>query len=187
MPGPLGMPPAHGPLVPPSQQSSQSVSQSQTTNGTSAIPIASANLLNNLSTDSQTPLPPSATSVNSSAQSTSSPPYFGDQTTASSSSQPSQSSDGSLVSSPISPHLQSQANGFPVPTNGTTPSAGSVTVNGQIGNYSQQQQQQPPPPSNGSQGTWTGQNTLSYTQSIPPNDPRAPHNNYCEFSISPCD
>lgn len=82
---------------------------------------------------------------------------------------------GSLVTSPISPpHLQQ--NGYAA--NSATP--GSVTGNGQLQGYTQQQQQQQLS-SNGGQGTWTGPNTLTYTQSMQPPDPRASsHNAYCK-------
>lgn len=41
----------------------------------------------------------------------------------------------------------------------------------------QQQQQQP---FTGAQGTWTGNNTLTYTQSMQPPDPRSHHPGYCK-------
>lgn len=71
------------------------------------------------------------------------------------------------------------------PLNGGYPVAGTssgstvaATNNAQLQSYTQQQQQQPPPgPSNG--GTWTGPNTLTYTQSMQP--PGTTHANYCEW------
>lgn len=82
---------------------------------------------------------------------------------------------GSLVTSPISPHLQQ--NGYA--TNNATP--GNVTGNGQLQGYTPQQQQLP---NNGGQGTWTGPNTLTYTQTMQPPDPRtSSHNAYCKCSV----
>ncbi|XP_055387586.1 mothers against decapentaplegic homolog 4 isoform X2 [Condylostylus longicornis] len=74
-----------------------------------------------------------------------------------------------VVTSPMSPHMQQ--NGYV-----TMASNNQAT---QVQTYTQ--------PSNGSgnvvaggvvQGTWTGSNTLTYTQSIPPPDPRSQHANY---------
>jgi mothers against decapentaplegic homolog 4 len=42
------------------------------------------------------------------------------------------------------------------------------------------QQQQNYTPNGGVQGTWKGSNTLTYTQSMQPPDPRSQHNNYCK-------
>lgn len=78
-----------------------------------------------------------------------------------------------LGATPLSPHLQQ--NGY-----GTTATSANATGNGQIQSYSQQQQQQQQPPHNGGQGTWTGSNTLTYTQSMQPPDSRTSHNAYCK-------
>ncbi|PNF28264.1 Mothers against decapentaplegic-like protein 4 [Cryptotermes secundus] len=67
----------------------------------------------------------------------------------------------SPTTAPVSPHLQQ--NGF---TNSGTLSSTSPN---------QQQQQQP---FSGAQGTWTGNNTLTYTQSMQPPDPRSHHPGY---------
>lgn len=67
------------------------------------------------------------------------------------------------VNSPVSPHLQQ--NGY-----------ASVANN----QPNQIQQQQNYTPNGGVQGTWKGSNTLTYTQSMQPPDPRSQHNNYCK-------
>lgn len=108
-----------------------------------------------------------------SQQSTSSPPYYGEQQNAQVASQPLNiANDGSLtnsiVSSPISPHLQQNGYG-----NGATNTA-NITGNGQIPNFPSQQGG---PPHNGAQGTWSGQHTLTYAP-----DPRNSHTNYCELN-----
>lgn len=69
----------------------------------------------------------------------------------------------STVNSPVSPHLQQ--NGY-----------ASVANN----QPNQIQQQQNYTPNGGVQGTWKGSNTLTYTQSMQPPDPRSQHNNYCK-------
>lgn len=74
--------------------------------------------------------------------------------------------DHSTVNSPVSPHLQQ---------NGYT----SVANN----QPNQIQQQQNYTPNGGVQGTWKGSNTLTYTQSMQPPDPRSQHNNYCKQNI----
>lgn len=111
-----------------------------------------------------------------SQQSTSSPTYgYSDQQSAVASQPINSANEGSLpssiVSSPISPHLQQ--NGY----NGATNSA-NLTGNGQLPNFAQQGT-----PHNGAQGTWSGQHTLTYTQSMLP-DQRNSHTNYCKYSIS---
>lgn len=110
-----------------------------------------------------------------SQQSTSSPTYYSDQQSAQVASQPINSANegslpNSIVSSPISPHLQQ--NGY----NGGTNSA-SITGNGQLPNFAQQGT-----PRNGAQGTWSGQHTLTYTQTMLPPDPRNSHTNYCKYA-----
>ncbi|GLH10478.1 Protein mothers against dpp [Gryllus bimaculatus] len=83
---------------------------------------------------------------------------------------PQQSTDGTTGGSqgPVSPHLQQ---------NGYTP-AGSMS--GAANSQQQVQQQQP-----GAGGTWTGNNTLTYTQSMQPPDPRAPHTGFWGHSTGP--
>ncbi|KAK7867117.1 hypothetical protein R5R35_005836 [Gryllus longicercus] len=83
---------------------------------------------------------------------------------------PQQSTDGTTGGSqgPVSPHLQQ--NGY------TT--AGSMS--GAANSQQQVQQQQP-----GAGGTWTGNNTLTYTQSMQPPDPRAPHTGFWGHSTGP--
>ncbi len=66
------------------------------------------------------------------------------------------------VNSPVSPHLQQ--NGY------------ASVANNQPNQIQQQQNYTP----NGVQGTWKGSNTLTYTQSMQPPDPRSQHNNYCK-------
>lgn len=73
----------------------------------------------------------------------------------------------SPTAAPVSPHLQQ--NGF---TNSGTLSSTSPN---------QQQQQQP---FTGAQGTWTGNNTLTYTQSMQPPDPRSHHPGYWGHSAA---
>lgn len=63
---------------------------------------------------------------------------------------------------PVSPHLQQ--NGF----NNALSSSGSQQS------------------FTGAQGTWTGNNTLTYTQSMQPPDPRAHHPGFCKFPKSFC-
>lgn len=179
MPGPLN----HSALAAQSQQTS-----SQAANGTPSQNIQSSagqNVMLNALPAAQDPV-----AITQNQQATSSPPYYADQQPASQSSQAQQinSTDGqlsaSLASSPISPHLQ-QPNGYPATGNGSAATAVTgtpVTGNGQLQNYTTQQQQQQPP-SNSAQGTWTGQNTLSYTQSIQPPDPRSSHNSYCKSIV----
>lgn len=107
-----------------------------------------------------------------SQQSTSSPTFYGDQANATPSAQQISPADGQLtnsISSPISPHLQQNGYG-----NGAANPA-NITGNGQLP-YAQQQQ----PPHNGAQGTWSGPNTLTYTQTMLPPDPRSSHNSYCK-------
>lgn len=76
-----------------------------------------------------------------------------------------------MVSSPMSPHLQQ--NGF---GNGTNPA--NITGNGQIASFPPQQ---PGAAHNGAQGTWSGQHTLTYTQTMCPPDPRNSHTSYCKY------
>jgi len=47
---------------------------------------------------------------------------------------------------------------------------------GTLSSTSPNQQQ----PFTGAQGTWTGNNTLTYTQSMQPPDPRSHHPGYCK-------
>ena len=73
-------------------------------------------------------------------------------------------------SSPVSPHLQQ--NGFTNAVNQTvaTNSTGaqpSTTISQAF---------------TGAGGTWTGSNTLTYTQSMQPPDNRNHHNSYCKFN-----
>lgn len=180
MPGPLGIQTNHGPL----SSASQSSAQPLPTNGTQQPSLPGSGLMSALPQSDS--LASAAGSAPSAAQSTSPTAYFGDQApSATAQSQQISANDGQMgnshVPSPISPHLQSQQNGYPVTGNGanaaTAGGGGAVSGNAQLQSYAQQQ---PPAPSNGSQGTWTGQNTLSYTQSIQPSDPRATHNSYCE-------
>lgn len=118
-------------------------------------------------------LPGQSVPTNTQQQSTSSPPYYGgDQQNAQVASQPLNiANDGSLtnsiVSSPISPHMQQNGYG-----NGTTNTA-NITGNGQIPSFPPQQGAAP---HNGAQGTWSGQHTLTYAP-----DPRNSHTNYCEY------
>ncbi|KAJ6637399.1 Mothers against decapentaplegic like 4 [Pseudolycoriella hygida] len=72
------------------------------------------------------------------------------------------------VNSPVSPHLQQ--NGY-----------ASVANN----QPNQIQQQQNYTPNGGVQGTWKGSNTLTYTQSMQPPDPRSQHNNYWTHGNQP--
>lgn len=59
---------------------------------------------------------------------------------------------------------------------------GYVTVSNNQPNQLQQQQQQTysQPPNGSAQGTWKGSNTLTYTQSMQPPDPRSQHSAYCK-------
>lgn len=43
-----------------------------------------------------------------------------------------------------------------------------------------QQQTYAQPPNGSAQGTWKGSNTLTYTQSMQPPDPRTQHSAYCK-------
>lgn len=143
---------------------SQMTSQPPPTGG--QPPNNGANLIGSLPTDPQL----SVQAVPANAQSTSSPTYYSDQQPAQVASQPINSAnEGSLVSSPISPHLQQ--NGF----NGAS-NAANITGNGQLPNFAQQAT-----PHNGAQGvTWSGQHTLAYTQNMIPPDPRNSHSNFCK-------
>lgn len=68
-----------------------------------------------------------------------------------------------IQASPVSPHLHQ--NGFQTGNlPGTSPNAQ---------NFASTQAQ--------GQGTWTGNNTLTYTQSMQPPDPRNHHPGYCEW------
>lgn len=122
----------------------------------------------------------SGPNVATNSQQSTSPTFYGDQSNASAPPQQINSPtdpqlSNSIVSSPISPHLQQNGYG-----NGA-PNASTITGNGQLP-YAQQQQ--PPAPShNGAQGTWSGPNTLTYTQTMLPPDPRSSHNNYCKRTI----
>lgn len=106
-----------------------------------------------------------------SQQPTSSPPYYGEQQNNQVASQP-LNIDGSLtnsiVSSPISPHLQQNGYG-----NGAT-NTSNITGNGQIASFPSQQGAAP---HNGAQGTWSGQHTLTYAP-----DPRNSVTNYCAYN-----
>lgn len=185
LPGSHQIPTNHSSM--PSQQQ-QPQPQSSNSSQPQNIPGSTQNvMLNSLpsNSDSQSVALSGQPISQNQQQSTSSPTYYGDQTP----SQPTQINSGpvgepqlsgAIATSPLSPHLQQ--NGYPVSGNGAT-GAGNVTGNGQLQNYTQQrQQQQQQPPNNGGQGTWTGQNTLSYTQSIQPPDLRASHNTYCKWS-----
>lgn len=184
IPSSISIQASHGSLPP----ASQSSAQSQSTNGTPQSSMPGAGMLGSLP-PSDTQSLTSASVGSASTQSSSPPTYFGDQPPPPSTQNPQiNTSDGQMgnshVSSPISPHLQPHQNGFAVAGNGAggaSVAGGAVNANGQLQSYSQQQQ--PPQPSNGSQGTWTGQNTLSYTQSIQPSDPRASHNSYCKSPL----
>lgn len=132
-------------------------------------PSNGPNMIGSLPTDPQLTVQPGSTN---SQQSTSSPTYYSDQQSAQVASQPiNAATEGSLpnslVSSPISPHLQQNGyNGAANPAN--------ITGNGQLPNFAQAT------PHNG--GTqWSGNHTLSYTQSMLPPDPRNPHTNFCKF------
>ncbi|KAJ4450800.1 hypothetical protein ANN_02230, partial [Periplaneta americana] len=75
----------------------------------------------------------------------------------------------SPTTAPVSPHLQQ--NGF--------------TNTGTLSSTSPSQQQQPQQqPFTGAQGTWTGNNTLTYTQSMQPPDPRTHHPGYWGHSAA---
>lgn len=129
------------------------------------------NMIGSLPTDPQLTVQPVPTN---SQQSTASPTYYSDQQSAQVASQPINSANegslsNSIVSSPISPHLQQ--NGY----NGATNSA-NITGNGQLPNFQPQGQ-----PHNGAQGTWSGQHTLAYTQTMMPPDPRNSQANFCKF------
>jgi MAD (mothers against decapentaplegic) family protein 4 len=73
----------------------------------------------------------------------------------------------SPTAAPVSPHLQQ--NGF----------TSSGTLSSTSPNQQQQQQ-----PFTGAQGTWTGNNTLTYTQSMQPPDPRSHHPGYWGHSAA---
>lgn len=77
-------------------------------------------------------------------------------------------------SSPVSPHLQQ--NGF---NNTTGPVATTTNVAGQVA--SNQPAATMGQNFTGAGGTWTGSNTLTYTQSMQPPDNRNHHNSYCKF------
>ncbi|XP_021934260.1 mothers against decapentaplegic homolog 4 isoform X3 [Zootermopsis nevadensis] len=79
----------------------------------------------------------------------------------------SSSQQQSPTAAPLSPHLQQ--NGF--------------TNSGTLSNTSPNQQQQQQP-FTGAQGTWTGNNTLTYTQSMQPPDPRSHHPGYWGHSAA---
>lgn len=135
------------------------------------------NMIGSLPPDPQ--LSVQSVSTNS-QQSTASPTYYNDQQSAQVASQPINSAtEGSLpnsmVSSPISPHLQQ--NGY----NGAT-NASSITGNGQLPNFAQQQQGQP---HNGAQGTWTSQqtHTLNYMQTMVPPDLRNSQSSFCKCQM----
>ena len=99
---------------------------------------------------------------------------------------------------PMSPHLQQ--NGFqPLPPQNTV-SQQAYQTTPQNGGPQQQpmsvamNNQQPvigsapvPCPPNGAgvsgQGTWTGNSTLTYTQTMQPPDPRNQHPSYCKFYL----
>ncbi|XP_031638437.1 mothers against decapentaplegic homolog 4 isoform X2 [Contarinia nasturtii] len=110
-----------------------------------------------------------------SQQSTSSPTYgYSDQQSVQVASQPINSANegslpNSIVSSPISPHIQQ--NGY---NGATTKNSANLPGNGQLPNFAQGL---PNAPHNGAQGTWSGQHTLTYTQSMLP-DQRNSHTNY---------
>lgn len=72
--------------------------------------------------------------------------------------------------SPVSPHLQQ--NGF---ANQQQPVANVSTGGGQTATPASGQA------FTGAGGTWTGANTLTYTQSMQPPENRNHHNNYCKF------
>lgn len=72
-------------------------------------------------------------------------------------------------SSPVSPHMQQ--NGF----NGTS---ANVTASNNVSGNSQTVTTLPQTYT-GAGGTWTGSNTLTYTQSMQPPDSRNHHNTYC--------
>ncbi|PSN44989.1 Mothers against decapentaplegic 4 [Blattella germanica] len=80
----------------------------------------------------------------------------------------SSSQQQSPTAAPVSPHLQQ---------NGFTNTAG--TLSGTSPN-----QQSQPQPFTGAQGTWTGNNTLTYTQSMQPPDPRSHHPGYWGHSAA---
>ncbi|XP_055308270.1 mothers against decapentaplegic homolog 4 isoform X2 [Sitodiplosis mosellana] len=125
-------------------------------------------MIGSLPTDPQ--LSVQSVSTNS-QQSTSSPTYYSDQQSAQVPSQPINSANegslpNSIVSSPISPHLQQ--NGY----NGAA-NAANITGNGQLPNFAPQGT-----PHNGAQGTWSGQHTLTYTHNMMPPDQRNAHSNY---------
>lgn len=105
-------------------------------------------------------------------QSTSPHAYYGPDQAQLSTSGDQQLAGTAMGATPLSPHLQQ--NGY-----GVSVSTANVTGNGQLQSYTQQQQQ-PQPPHNGGQGTWTGPNTLTYTQSMQPPDSRTSHNAYCK-------
>nr|CUT08827.1 Medea [Blattella germanica] len=79
----------------------------------------------------------------------------------------SSSQQQSPTAAPVSPHLQQ--NGF--------------TNTGTLSGTSPNQQSQPQP-FTGAQGTWTGNNTLTYTQSMQPPDPRSHHPGYWGHSAA---
>lgn len=132
------------------------------------------NMIGALPTDPQ--LSVQSVSTNS-QQSTSSPTYYSDQQSAQVASQPINSANegslpNSIVSSPISPHLQQ--NGYNGAANTT-----NISGNGQLPNFPTQGQ-----PHNGAQGTWSGQHTLTYTQTMMPPDPRNSQGNFCKWSMN---
>lgn len=98
---------------------------------------------------------------------------------------------------PMSPHIQQ--NGFqPLPPQNTVGQQSYQTASQQSAgpqqsmNVAMNSQQQPvigstpvPCPPNGAgasgQGTWTGNSTLTYTQTMQPPDPRNQHQTYCKY------
>lgn len=77
-------------------------------------------------------------------------------------------------SSPVSPHLHQ--NGFNNPSGNNVSSGNTVQVTGSQPSASIGQNY------TAAQGTWTGSNTLTYTQSMQPPDNRTHHTSYCNIN-----
>lgn len=78
-------------------------------------------------------------------------------------------------SSPVSPHLQQNGFGSSTPTNVSANNNNQVAGSQPAASMGQS--------FTGAGGTWTGSNTLTYTQSMQPPDNRNHHTNYCKASL----
>lgn len=81
------------------------------------------------------------------------------------------------ANSPVSPHIQQ--NGFNNGTTNPAPVSASAQVSGT------QPATTLPQNYTGAGGTWTGSNTLTYTQTMQPPDNRNHHGSYCKLDLTP--